>query len=61
MYSSADDWSRLKWPAEEKIIMLELARETRGGIYMTFDELAPHGDESLIFLVNDEVFYHAED
>ena len=41
--------------------MLELARETRGGIYMTFDELAPHGDESVKFLVNDEVFYHAED
>ena len=28
---------------------------------MTVDELAPHGDESVEFLVNDELFYHAGD
>ena len=28
---------------------------------MTVDELAPYGDESVEFLVNDELFYHAED
>ena len=28
---------------------------------MTVDELAPHGDESMGFLVNDELFYHAGD
>ena len=28
---------------------------------MTMDELAPHGDDSVEFLVNDELFYHAGD
>ena len=28
---------------------------------MTVDELAPHGDESVEFLVNNELFYHAVD
>ena len=28
---------------------------------MTVDELAPYGDESVEFLVNDELFYHAGD
>ena len=28
---------------------------------MTVDELAPHGDESVEFLANDELFYHAGD
>ena len=28
---------------------------------MTVDEMAPHGDESVEFLVNDELFYHAGD
>ena len=28
---------------------------------MTVDELAPLGDESVEFLVNDELFYHAGD
>ena len=42
VYTPADDWSRLKWPGEVKVILLELSRECRGGIYMTVDELAPH-------------------
>ena len=60
-YKPADDLSRLKWPGEVKVIIIEVARERRGGIYMTVDELAPHGDESVGFLVNDELFYHAGD
>ena len=28
---------------------------------MTVDELAPHGDESVEFLVNDDLFYYAGD
>ena len=44
-----------------KVILLEVARECRVGIYMTVDELAPHGDESVEFLVNDDPFYHAGD
>ena len=61
VYTPADDWSRLKWPVEMKVILLEVAKECRGGMYMTIDELAPYGDESVEFLVNDELFYHAED
>ena len=61
MYTPADDWSRLKWPGEVKVILLEVAKECRGGAYMTIDELEPHGKESLEFLVNDELFYHEED
>ena len=44
-----------------EVIVLEVAIESRGGMYMTIDELAPHGDESVEFLVNDEVFYHEGD
>ena len=61
VYTPADNWSRLKWPGEGKVILLEVARECRGGIYRTMDELAPHGDESAELLVNDELFYHAGD
>ena len=43
------------------MILLEVAEECRGSTYMTVDELAPYGDESVDFLVNDELFYHAED
>ena len=61
VYSPADDWSRLKWPGEVKVILLEVAKECRGGTYMTIDYLAPYGDESVEFLVNDDLFYHAGD
>ena len=59
VYTPADDLSRLEWSGEVKVVLLEGARECRGGIYMTVDELAPPGDESVEFLVNDELFYHA--
>ena len=61
MCTPANDWSRLKWPGEMKVILLEVAKECRGGMYMTIEELAPYGDESVEFLVNDELFYHAGD
>ena len=36
------------------MILLEVAKGCRGGTYMTVDELAPYGDESVEFEVNDE-------
>ena len=44
-----------------KVVILEVAKECRGGTYITVDDLAPHGEESVEFLVNDEFFYHAGD
>ena len=38
VYTPADDLSLLKCPGEVKGILLEVARECRGGIYMTLDE-----------------------
>ena len=55
MYTPADDFSRLKWPGEAKVILLKVAKECGEGTYMTIDELAPCGDESV------ELFYHAGD
>ena len=43
------------------MILLEMAKECRGGTYITIDELAPYGDESVEFLVNVELFYLAGD
>ena len=57
----ADDLSRLKWSGEVKVVILEVAKECRGGKYITVDDLAPHGEESVEFLVNDKLFYHAGD
>ena len=61
VYSSADDLSRLKWSGKAKVVMMEVAKESRGGSYITIEDLAPHGEESVEFLVNDELFYHAGD
>ena len=44
-----------------KVVILEVAKECRGGTYVTVDDLAPHGEESVEYLVNDELFYHAGD
>ena len=44
-----------------KVVILEVAKECRGGTYITVDDLAPHGEETVEFLVNDELFYHAGD
>ena len=43
------------------MVILEVVKECRGGTYIKIDDLAPCGDESVEFLVNDEIFYHAED
>ena len=61
MYAPADDLSRLKLSGEVKVVILEVAKECRGGTYITVDDLAPHGEELVEFLVNDEFFYHAGD
>ena len=61
VYTPADDLSRLKWSGEVKVVILEVAKECRGGMYITVDDLAPHGEESVEFLVNDELFCHAGD
>ena len=41
--------------------MMEVAKESRGGSYITIEDLAPHGEQSVEFLVDDELFYHAGD
>ena len=43
------------------VILEEVAKECREGTYITIDDLAPCGEESVEFLVNDELFYHARD
>ena len=53
VYTPADDLSRLK--------ILEVVKECRGGTYITIDDLAPCGEESVEFLVKDELFYTAGD
>ena len=59
VYAPTDDLSRLRWSGDVKVVMLEVAKECRGGSYITIEVLAPHGEESVEFLVNDELFYHA--
>ena len=61
VYSPTDDLSRVKWSGEVKVVMMEVAKDSRGGSYITIEDLAPHGEESVEFLVNDELFYHAGD
>ena len=61
VYAPADDRSRLKWSGEVKVVILEVAKECRGGTYITVDDLAPHGEESVKFLVDEELFYNAGD
>ena len=56
VYTPTDDLSRLKWSGEVTVVMLEVAKESRGGSYITIEDLAPHGEESVEFLVNDELF-----
>ena len=53
VYTPTDDLSRLKWSGEVKIVIVEVAKERRGGTYITVDDLAPHGEESVEFLVDE--------
>ena len=41
--------------------MMEVSKETRGGIYLTIEEVAPHDEEPVEIVMNDQVFYHAGD
>ena len=41
--------------------IIRSGKGVQGDTYTTVDELAPYGDESVEFLVNDELFYHAGD
>ena len=59
VYAPADDLSRLKWSGEVKVVILEVAKECRGGTYITVDDLAPHGEEAVEFLLDEEFFYNA--
>ena len=61
VYAPADDLSRLKKSGEVKVVILEVAKECRGGTYITLDDLAPHGEESVELLVDEELFYNAGD
>ena len=61
VYAPADGLSRLKWSREVKVVILKVAKECRGGTYITVDDLAPHGEESVEFLVDEELFYNAGD
>ena len=38
VYTPADDLSRLKWSGEVKVVILEVAKECRGGTYITVDD-----------------------
>ena len=59
VYTPADDLSRLK--SDEKAVILEVAKECTGSLYITVDDLAPHGEKSVEFLVTVELFHHAGD
>ena len=59
VYTPADDKSRLKWPRRETVVMRKVARESRGGIYLTIEEMAPHGEEPGEIVISDQVFYQA--
>ena len=61
VYAPADDMSRLKWSGEVKVVILEVTKECRGGTFITVDDLAPHGEEAVEFLVDEELFYNARD
>ena len=44
-----------------EVVILEVAKECRESTYITVDDLAPHGEESVEFLVDEELFYNAGD
>ena len=61
VYAPADEKSTLKWPRRETVVMVEVSRESRGGIYLTKDEVAPYGEEPVKVVINNQVFYQAGD
>ena len=40
---------------------MEVGKESRGGIYLTMHELAPHSEEPVEIVIIDEVFHQACD
>ena len=55
MYTPAD-MSRLKWPRRETVTMMDASKETRGGIFLTIEEVAPHGEEPVEIVMCVQVF-----
>ena len=45
VYSPADDKSGLKWHRRETVVMLAVAKESREGIYLKIEEVAPLDEE----------------
>ena len=45
VYSPANDRYRLRWPRRETVVMLEVAKKPRRGIYLTIEEEMSHGEE----------------
>ena len=41
--------------------MLEVIKESRKGIYLTIEEVAPHGEEAVEVVIKDEAFYKPGD
>ena len=56
VYTPANDKSRLKWPRRQIVVLMEMSRESRGGIYLTVDEVAPYSEEPVEIVMNDHVF-----
>ena len=61
VFSAASDRTRLRLPRRETVVMLEVAKDSGGGIYLTIEEVEPHREEPVEIVSNDEVFYEAVD
>ena len=61
VYTPARDNSSLKWPIRETEVILEIAKESRGGVYLTIEKVAPHGEEPVEVVINDQLFFQAGD
>ena len=59
VYTPADDKFRMKWPRQGTEVILEVTKVSRGGVYLTTEEVAPHGEELAQIVINDQVFYRA--
>ena len=44
-----------------ELVILEVPKDCRGGTYITVDDLESQGEESLEFLMDEELFYNAGD
>ena len=56
VYSQVDYQSRPKRLRRETVAILELRKESKRGINLTLDEVAPHGEEPVENLINHKVF-----